>query len=297
MRRFWKVALLAAITLAPASVLNADDADISRQIVEQLNMKKAEGSLKGFNIGLSVENGVVWLEGHVSDQSQHDLAIDIARRISGVEQVVDGVSINRPEQPAIQGVLVSANETLNAPTPATPPRDLQAAPMYADLPRASAGAPLAPQGLRPVPAAVPQTAMAPAAAMPTYSQPEAARPQGQMPRAFAPAGTQDFRYASARMQQPPAAMQPPAYYPTAQGYATPVRYDNPTLPGYAWPAYAAYPNYAALQYPKQYSPAAWPYIGPFYPYPQVPLGWRKVTMEWNKGWWTVDFKARRHGRW
>ena len=50
------------------------------------------------------------------------------------------------------------------------------------------------------------------------------------------------------------------------------------MPGYAWPSYAAYPNYAAVTYPKQYSPTAWPYIGPFYPYPQVPLGWRKVTL-------------------
>jgi hypothetical protein len=69
-----------------------------------------------------------------------------------------------------------------------------------------------------------------------------------------------------------------------------VTYDNPQMPGYAWPSYAANPNYAALTYPKQYSPSAWPYIGPFYPYPQVPLGWRKVTLEWDDGWWFLDFK-------
>ena len=45
-----------------------------------------------------------------------------------------------------------------------------------------------------------------------------------------------------------------------------------------------------LTYPKQYSPTAWPYIGPFYPYPQVPLGWRKVSLEWDDGWWMLDFK-------
>ena len=67
------------------------------------------------------------------------------------------------------------------------------------------------------------------------------------------------------------------------------RYDQAALPGYAWPSYAAYPNYAALTYPKQYSPTAWPYIGPFYPYPQVPLGWRKVSLEWDDGWWFLDF--------
>ena len=65
--------------------------------------------------------------------------------------------------------------------------------------------------------------------------------------------------------------------------------EAPNLPGYAWPGYAAHPNYAAVSYPNQYSPSAWPYIGPFYPYPQVPLGWRKVTLEWDDGWWMLDF--------
>ena len=69
-------------------------------------------------------------------------------------------------------------------------------------------------------------------------------------------------------------------------------YDNPQMPSYAWPSYAAYPNYAALTYPHQYSPTAWPYIGPFYPYPQVPLGWRKVMLEWDDGWWYLDFLSK-----
>jgi hypothetical protein len=68
-------------------------------------------------------------------------------------------------------------------------------------------------------------------------------------------------------------------------------YENAQMPGYAWPSYAAYPNYAALTYPRQYSPTAWPYIGPFYPYPQVPLAWRKVSLEWDDGWWFLDFSA------
>ena len=70
------------------------------------------------------------------------------------------------------------------------------------------------------------------------------------------------------------------------------RYDQPYLPNYAWPGYAAYPNYAAVTYPQQYSPSAFPYIGPFYPYPQVPLGWRKVSLEWDDGWWYLDFTDR-----
>jgi hypothetical protein len=72
----------------------------------------------------------------------------------------------------------------------------------------------------------------------------------------------------------------------------PMRADGPNMPNYAWPSYAAYPNYAGLQYPTQYSPTAWPYIGPFYPYPQVPLGWRRVSLEWDDGWWWLDFDDR-----
>ncbi len=102
-----------------------------------------------------------------------------------------------------------------------------------------------------------------------------------------------FRTASAAMPKmgpengPSAPM--PAYLPTSHAGTAPTTYDQPHMPNHSWPSYAAYPNYAGLTYPKQYSPTAWPYIGPFYPYPQVPLGWRKVTLEWDDGWWFLDF--------
>jgi hypothetical protein len=97
------------------------------------------------------------------------------------------------------------------------------------------------------------------------------------------------------MMGPQGAYQGMPGVPCPQQYAAGVTagpagaYDQPNMPNYAWPAYASYPNYAGLTYPKQYSPTAWPYIGPFYPYPQVPLGWRKVTLEWHDGWWFLDF--------
>jgi len=97
-------------------------------------------------------------------------------------------------------------------------------------------------------------------------------------------------------QQPqgqPAPMMAPAHMASAPSGMQRARYDNPQMPGYAWPTYASYPNYGAVTYPKQYSPNAWPYIGPFYPYPQVPLGWRRVTLEWDDGWWYLDFSSRR----
>ena len=84
---------------------------------------------------------------------------------------------------------------------------------------------------------------------------------------------------------------PTGVVPAGFGHGHAPAYENPSMPGYAWPSYASYPNYAALSYPQQYSPTAWPYIGPFYPYPQVPLAWRKVSLEWDDGWWFLDFSA------
>jgi hypothetical protein len=81
----------------------------------------------------------------------------------------------------------------------------------------------------------------------------------------------------------------PSYVPGVAVGVAPAYYDQPNMPNYAWPSYASHPNYAGVTYPRQYSPTAWPYIGPFYPYPQVPLGWRKVTLEWDDGWWFLDF--------
>ena len=74
-------------------------------------------------------------------------------------------------------------------------------------------------------------------------------------------------------------------------------YDNPNIPEYAWPTYAQHPNYAAVTYPSQYSASAWPYIGPFYPYPQVPLNWRKVSLEWSDGHWDLKFDSRTDRWW
>ncbi len=82
----------------------------------------------------------------------------------------------------------------------------------------------------------------------------------------------------------------PMYAQGVGGAQAPTRFDVPNMPNHAWPSYASYPNYAAVTYPRQYSATAWPYIGPFYPYPQVPLGWRKVTLQWDDGWWMLDFK-------
>ena len=124
----------------------------------------------------------------------------------------------------------------------------------------------------------------PAAASMLRAEPAGPSAARGMPRPMGPAGVQQ---AGHRAKMNAAFATPGGYIPS--GGAQSVSYDHASMPGYAWPSTAAHPNYAAVSYPRQYSPAAWPYIGPFYPYPQVPLGWRKVTLEWDDGWWFLDF--------
>ena len=62
------------------------------------------------------------------------------------------------------------------------------------------------------------------------------------------------------------------------------------LPNYAWPSYAPAGNFSAVGYPTAYPWQAWPNIGPFYPYPEVPQDWRAVTLRWDDGIWWLDFK-------
>lgn len=67
--------------------------------------------------------------------------------------------------------------------------------------------------------------------------------------------------------------------------------DAPVMPPYAWPAYTPYNNYASVAYQTQYPSGAWPFIGPPYPYPMIPSGWRRVTLTWKKGYWWMRFNA------
>ncbi len=149
-----------------------------------------------------------------------------------------------------------------------------------------------PASFDPVPAQ-PTSAAQPTLAQPTTAQrmptmaEQQAIPRRPLPLAYA----QPNAAAMGAQGMAPAGPRP-MYTAAAGGGVAPARYDQPNMPNYAWPSYAAYPNYAAVTYPKQYSPTAWPYIGPFYPYPQVPMGWRKVTLEWTNGWWMLDFKDR-----
>jgi hypothetical protein len=72
---------------------------------------------------------------------------------------------------------------------------------------------------------------------------------------------------------------------------------SPHMPPYAWPSYAPYPNMSRVAYPSAYPYNAFPYIGPFYPFPKVPLGWRSVTLSWEDGHWWLGRKQSPQDYW
>lgn len=94
---------------------------------------------------------------------------------------------------------------------------------------------------------------------------------------------------------PPTVAEPmPIYQAPQPGY-----YDvnPPQMPPYAWPTYAPYDNYSRVAYPLAYPYQSWPFIGPCYPFPKVPLGWRKVKLEWEDGHWWYSKVSNAHDWW
>jgi hypothetical protein len=71
----------------------------------------------------------------------------------------------------------------------------------------------------------------------------------------------------------------------------------PPLPPYAWPTYAPYNNYSRVAYPNSYPYEQWPFIGPMYPFPRVPLGWRSVSLTWEDGHWWYHRNPTGHDWW
>ena len=419
MRRYvFHLAILTLAALSPG-LARGSDQEIAQQIIEKLQAEKQAGTLKRFSIDLQVDEGTVWLSGRVASDDQQFRALDLARRVPGVKQVVNDLTIGSPlaktpgsrpanspapslaaapasalptpappaapqathataahsMPPAVEVVRIqptpaeptyvepsaqmpaalaanSASEPADCPPPSTPAynpmlnsiskalvsavgggRNLDEQPTKKEqsaskvqhasgsLEVARSGGPIGsgvdssvltpqravvqaaqpvagvpqqfvatPAGMQPVAPQMAMMAMPMQMQMP-YGVPVYAGSQMQVPLAMGPARTVQYVGGPVGMGGAPAPV--PMAMPGSGVGIAPARYDHPQMPGYAWPSYAAHPNYAAVTYPKQYSPTAWPYIGPFYPYPQVPLGWRKVTLEWDDGWWMLDFKDRR----
>jgi hypothetical protein len=292
----------AAVILAVVPTLvTASNQEIADQIVRRL---RDSGRMSDYSVGVTYKDGTARLQGHVASEQQMATALKVAFQTPGVASVInelvvapseagqnagpDGASASRGNPLRNRNVTAVA-EDAQAPKPSMAKRLGSWVNGEAE-PNTSTGADR-----------VPNSYFSPAAVQ-TVSAEELQREAPEkmpMPQRVKPMGTARVAMSQAPVRGPAAPGGPLPMYASANGGGGPApsRYDQPCLPNYAWPSYAAYPNYAAVTYPKQYSPTAWPYIGPFYPYPQVPLGWRKVTLEWDDGWWFLDFKDQPASCW
>ena len=274
-------------TLMP-NVSFADDQQIADYVKSRLQIEQQRGNLRGFNVDMRVDRGTVWFKGYVSNEQQELTILQAAQQAGhlGVVQVVDDIEVQQPRMQAAQRTVPAQyQQSVYERVPQMAAR--QAAPTYqaGNQPRANYSSPAAYQETA-IPNAVNSTIDARSAISNGTPLPFA---QAQGMRAMPVSGPAAGTVGPAQMGMDMGMAMNMAPMP-AQSYGG--GYEAPSLPGYAWPGYAASPNYAAVTYPKQYSASAWPYIGPFYPYPQVPLGWRKVSLEWDDGWWMLDFNDR-----
>ncbi len=78
---------------------------------------------------------------------------------------------------------------------------------------------------------------------------------------------------------------------------SPYDVNPPKMPPYAWPTYAPYNNLSRVAYPTDYPYNAFPFIGPVYPFPKVPLSWRAVKLQFEDGHWWYSRTATNHDWW
>ena len=291
MRRLVLGIAVAVTSLMPV-VGMADDQQIAEYVKSRLKTEQDAGNLKGFNVDMRVDGGTVWFEGFVSSPQQQMTILRTAQQAGhlGVVQVVDDIEVrgSAPYQAA-----PAAYQGYGRPAP---------------VQSASYRAPVAPVRVaRRVPRRAPVAPYAPTQEyfdsnnepLPFASCESCAGGGVPFDSGFYGGGeviegtiigdTYDS-YGGAPLASNYGGGEPlAAGYSGGAGGGAGGDSGSANLPGYAWPSYAAAPNYGAVSYPRQHSASAWPYIGPFYPYPQVPLGWRKVSLEWDDGWWHLDF--------
>jgi len=233
----------------------------NQKVAQSIAAAVSDAGLNGYDIEIRHQNGTTLLTGSVTSEAEKLVATNVVRGVAGVQRVDNRLEVTDQAAPS-------------AAAQQAGPQEQAALQQQAAFQQA----------------ALQQAAQRQIAQMAYNQGPDVPRVQqlAALPAA-ALAGAAGFQ------GQPP---MPPGAAPQAlMGAAENPVYNSPHLPDHAWPAYASYPNYAAVTYPKQYSASAWPYIGPFYPYPQIPLGWRKAQLEWDDGYWNLNFNPRTDRWW
>lgn len=283
--------VVAAITAVIPALALAGNQDVAEDVANRL---RGSGQMSDYKIGVKYQDGTAWLRGRVASQAQMETALRLVFRAPEVDRVVNQLTISSPKARRLGEAAPTGYNPLRDKQPRQPSlakrletvvkrgyEQWQPRPIYKDNPAYANRLPSSyvPSAVEPTAAQVPQELPRTSAAPRPMARVAMTQPGMRGP--MSPNGRPRPMYTAA----------------TSRAGVAPARHDQPCMPNYAWPSYASYPNYAALTYPKQYSPTAWPYIGPFYPYPQVPMGWRKVTLEWDDGWWFLDFSDQPSSSW
>ena len=258
MRRFFTGLVVTAIASLVSTFALAGNQDTADQIAKNM---RSGGQLRDYSVEVKCQDGTAWLNGRVRDEQQMAVALKTALATPGVERVVNGLTTSAAEASLVVRTSADARQRLETrvlpagwPAPSRTrlrARRLRLRPEPLPMQTVVQQQPIARTGSAPM-ARIEQRQRSHAAAMP--------------PRQW----STNYRKSPGRQALP--VRRCPCIRHPRPAECSPVNCDQPALPNYAWPIYAAYPNYASVTYPRQYSPTAWPYIGPFYPYPQVPLG-------------------------
>jgi hypothetical protein len=284
MRRYQKWLSMGLLTLTPHLAL-ADELDTpagnaaptaavapnkkssaNQELAERVAKSLRKAQLNQYEIDIDVRSGVVTLVGKIAKPDQKAAAEKAVSSVAGVTRVINRLEVTGNDA---KGAVQQAAASM----PRSPARSSQyvrqtngARPPYAGIEPDESQQPIGPPAnMQGIPS--------------QYGEPPRVAFAGAAPAPLAPVPQSG----------------PPAAYPQSMGGNA--VYNQPNLPNNSWPTYAQSPNYAGVSYPSQYSASAFPYIGPFYPYPQVPLGWRKASLEWDDGYWNLNFKSRTDRWW
>ncbi len=236
----------------------------NQQVAQGIADKLSQAGLSAYDIEIRFKNGACSLIGEVSNVSEAQNAQRAAQSVPGVMQVMNRLTINgRP-------VAAAAPQGMGRPGAYPPGLAVGQGQLPPGLPSQAAG-----------------------------NNPMIQQMQMQQMQMQRMAQIQQTGMGGPGMDG--SAMGAPGMGGRPQSGVTPaghhMMYNQPNVPEYAWPTYAQHDNYAAVTYPSQYDASAFPYIGPFYPYPQVPLNWRQSTLEWKDGSWNLRFSTRTDKWW
>ena len=249
--------------VTPSGGQSSGAASANQEIAEQIGAALSAAQFDGYQIDISFQDGVAMLAGNVGTPTERANAARVCSSIPEVRSVDNRLRCT-------------------------------------EMPRQAANYAAAPNGpygqQRGNVRGASHMQQPPAQAFQGQGNPGQGYPGQGYPGQMAPGGQMPGGQMGGMPMGPGAPPYPPSYGQGGNG-ASQATYNSPNMPDHAWPSYAQYPNSAAVSYPQQYSASAWPYIGPFYPYPQVPLGWRDATLRWDDGQWNLMFKPRTDRWW